>query len=156
MREATGLAHRKLKPAWRAGRVRVRIDGQWAAWCTLGTLIYDEDEVFFDDVLIRPRPPQEHWLLHKPHGVFSTARDPHGRPDLSPWLEQLPQGVFPVGRLDRATTGALLLCDDGDLSHMLLTPDHHVDKTYLLTCAGRFDSTDPRVLALTQGVILRD
>lgn len=118
--------------------------------------MFDEDEVFVDDVLVRPTPPTQYWLLHKPHGVFSTASDPHGRPDLKPWLEGLPQGVFPVGRLDRATTGALLLCDDGDLSHMLLTPEHHIDKTYVLTCRGVFDHHDPRVLSLTQGVELRD
>ncbi|WOC32429.1 MULTISPECIES: pseudouridine synthase [Caproicibacterium] len=71
-------------------------------------------------------------LMHKPAGVLTAARDKK-QPTV---LELVPQelyrrGVQPVGRLDKDTTGLLLLTDDGALAHRLLSPQHHVWKTYL-------------------------
>jgi len=74
-------------------------------------------------------------LLHKPAGVVTTARDPQGRPTV---LDFVPADVrlFPVGRLDRDTTGALLLTNDGDLADRLMHPRHGVRKTYVATVAA--------------------
>ena len=71
-------------------------------------------------------------MLHKPPGVVSAARDPQA-PTV---LDLLPanlyrRGLFPAGRLDKDTTGLLLITDDGALSHALLSPRRHVPKTYL-------------------------
>jgi len=73
-------------------------------------------------------------MLHKPRGVISAARDPKAKTviDLVP-AHLRRRGLFPVGRLDRDTTGLLLLTDDGALAHALLSPRRHVPKSYLVT-----------------------
>ncbi len=102
-------------------------------------------------------PPRIHALLHKPAGVVTTMADPQGRPciaDLVPadWLGRV--GV--VGRLDKPTTGALLITDDGDLSHLLTDPAFHVWKRYVLTLVGDIEAADPRLEQLRAGVMLGD
>ncbi|MBR3494195.1 MAG: rRNA pseudouridine synthase [Clostridia bacterium] len=72
-----------------------------------------------------------HVMLHKPVGVLTAARDPKQPTvmDLLPaWA--VPLGCMPVGRLDKDTSGLLLLTTDGALAHSLLAPGRHVDKTY--------------------------
>lgn len=74
-------------------------------------------------------------------------------------LDLLPEhlrrrGLFPVGRLDKDTTGLLLLTDDGPLGHELLSPKKHVDKVYLAQVEGRVDQSD--VAALAAGMVLGD
>jgi 16S rRNA pseudouridine516 synthase len=64
------------------------------------------------------------------------------------------RGLFPVGRLDKDTTGLLLLTDDGALAHALLSPKKHVDKVYLARVDGQVDQTD--VAALAEGMVLGD
>ena len=64
------------------------------------------------------------------------------------------RGLFPVGRLDKDTTGLLLLTDDGDLAHRLLSPKKHVDKVYLAQVEGRTDRAD--AAALAAGLVLGD
>ena len=68
-------------------------------------------------------------LLHKPPGVVTTARDPHGRPTVVDLVDHEAR-VVPVGRLDADTTGALLLTNDGDLAHRLAHPRYGIDKVY--------------------------
>ncbi len=84
------------------------------------------------------RPPQTTILLHKPKGVLSTCEDPQGRPTV---LDLLSGGwghhrLYPVGRLDKETTGALLLTDDGDLALHLTHPRYHHPKTYRVEVKG--------------------
>ena len=74
-------------------------------------------------------------LLHKPAGVVTTARDPHGRPTVVGLVEH-PARVVPVGRLDADTTGALLLTNDGDLAHRLAHPRYEIDKVYVADVEG--------------------
>mgnify|MGYP001344725139 CR=1 FL=1 len=73
-------------------------------------------------------------MLNKPAGYLSATEDGRGKTvlDLLP-PELQKQGLFPVGRLDKDTTGLLLLTTDGELNHRLLAPARHVDKTYLAT-----------------------
>ena len=73
--------------------------------------------------------PLAYVLLHKPAGVVTTARDPHGRPTVVGLVEHEAR-VVPVGRLDTDTTGALLLTNDGELAHRLAHPRYEVDKVY--------------------------
>lgn len=70
-----------------------------------------------------------YYLLHKPAGYVSATKD-----NLFPTvMELVPKGddLFPVGRLDKDTEGLLLITNDGELAHLLLSPRRHVDKTYL-------------------------
>lgn len=94
-------------------------------------------------------------MMHKPAGVLSATEDASQRTV----LELLPpqyrkKGVFPVGRLDKDTTGLLLLTDDGALAHRLLSPKRHVDKVYYARVDGLLDETDVRAFA--DGMTLGD
>lgn len=94
-------------------------------------------------------------MLHKPAGLLSATED-RSQPTV---VELLPEdlrrrGLFPVGRLDKDTTGLLLLTDDGDLAHRLLSPRKHVDKVYLARVDGVVVSED--IEALAAGLTLAD
>ncbi len=94
-------------------------------------------------------------MLHKPAGVVSATADVRERTVLDLLPEDLRRrGLFPVGRLDKDTTGLLLLTDDGPLAHDLLSPRKHVDKTYLVTVDGVLDGADRAALAA--GLMLGD
>ncbi|HET9074476.1 MAG TPA: pseudouridine synthase [Solirubrobacteraceae bacterium] len=137
MRLAKYLAHAGLASRRRAEEIiaegRVSVDGE-----TVRDPARDVDErrdVRVDGRRLVPPPDREVFMLHKPAGVVSTARDTHGRPtvvDIVPARRRL----YPVGRLDADTTGLILLTDDGELAHRLTHPSFEVDKTYLATVAG--------------------
>jgi pseudouridine synthase len=79
-------------------------------------------------------------LLHKPRGCITTASDERGRKtvlDLLP-AELKKKRLFPVGRLDKDTTGLLLLTDDGELAHTLMHPGSQVEKTYEVGISAPF------------------
>ena len=81
-----------------------------------------------------------HVMLHKPAGLLTAARDKK-QPTV---MDLLPEvyasiGCMPVGRLDKDTTGLLLLTTDGELNHRLLAPGRHVDKTYRAQVDGELD-----------------
>jgi len=131
----------------KAGRVRVN-----GAPGELNTFVGANDIVEVDG---RPVEKQAlaYLLLHKPAGVVTTARDPHGRPTVVGLVPAEPR-VVPVGRLDADTTGALLLTNDGALAHRLAHPRYEVDKVYEVEVEG-----DPDGAALTrlrEGVELDD
>jgi 23S rRNA pseudouridine2605 synthase len=94
-----------------------------------------------------------HVLLNKPRGTITTARDPEGRPT----VVDLVGGdvrIVPVGRLDRDTTGVLLLTNDGPLAHRLAHPRYEVEKVYVAEIQGQPD--DATVRRLAEGVELDD
>ena len=96
-----------------------------------------------------------HIMLHKPAGLLTAARDkkqPTVMDLLPPACASL--GCMPVGRLDKDTTGLLLLTTDGELNHRLLAPGRHVDKTYRATVDGLL--TDEHVAAFAAGLHLSD
>lgn len=72
-----------------------------------------------------------YWMLNKPSGILCVSRDPKAPTviDLLP-PEAQRRGLFPAGRLDKDTHGLVLITDDGALAHDLLSPRHHVPKTY--------------------------
>lgn len=94
-------------------------------------------------------------MLHKPAGVLSATEDGKGKTvlDLLP-KEYSKMGIFPVGRLDKDTEGLLLLTDDGDLAHELLSPKKHVDKIYYVRVEGKLEQAD--CLAFEKGIVLPD
>ena len=94
-------------------------------------------------------------MLHKPAGLLTAARD-RKQPTV---MDMLPEayaamGCMPVGRLDKDTTGLLLLTTDGELNHRLLSPKRHVWKTYEAEVDGPLNQTD--VEAFAAGVPLSD
>lgn len=74
-------------------------------------------------------------MMNKPKGVLSATRDREGRTVVD-LVEGVERNIFPVGRLDKDTEGFLLLTDDGELAHRLLSPACHVPKTYYLEYEG--------------------
>ena len=119
---------------------RVRVNGEPGA---LNTFVEAGDRVELDG---RELAPQRlaYVLLHKPAGVVTTARDPHGRPTVVDLVAHESR-VVPVGRLDADTTGALLLTNDGPLAHRLAHPRYEVEKVYEAAVEG-----EPSELAWTQ------
>jgi 23S rRNA pseudouridine2605 synthase len=128
---------------------RVRVNGQLVR--KLGTLVDDGDRVEVDGVAVKLPAERTYLLLHKPVGVVTTMRDPQGRRSVADLLARRTR-VVPVGRLDYATAGALLLTDDGELAHCLLHPRFGVEKTYRAAIAGRLASEDIR--RLNRGILL--
>lgn len=151
--DATPLSRSQIGRAAKEGRVARRdAEGRLERAPALWELVFEGDEVLLDGARVQPSSPRHYIAFNKPEGVLTTTRDPHGRRSLAPWLERMPDAVFPVGRLDRATTGFLLICDDGDLSHVLLGPRFHVRKAYYLTIRGELADGDPRLGRLLEGV----
>jgi 23S rRNA pseudouridine2605 synthase len=95
----------------------------------------DVDLVEVDGHPVGVRPGLVHYLLNKPPGVVTTARDTHGRPTVVELVPAEPR-VFPVGRLDRETEGLLLLTNDGELANRLTHPRYGVEKEYVAEVAG--------------------
>jgi len=105
----------------------------------------------------RPLPYRRYtWLMmNKPAGVLSATEDGRGRTVvdlLSPELRR--RNLFPVGRLDKDSTGLLLLTNEGRLAHDLLSPRRHVDKAYRVTAQGPLGEADRAAFA--QGITLPD
>ena len=99
--------------------------------------------------------PFVYLMMDKPAGLLSATEDRKQKTVLDLLPEHLQRrGLFPVGRLDKDTTGLLLLTDDGALAHELLSPKKHVDKVYLARVDGRVDGDD--VAALAEGMVLGD
>ena len=98
-------------------------------------------------------PQFVYYLLNKPKGVVSTTADEYGRKNV---ISLIPtkERIYPVGRLDKDTTGLLLLTNDGELTNLLIHPRYHVDKTYRLTISGKVN--DAQLRALRHGVLLDD
>ncbi len=94
-------------------------------------------------------------MLNKPKGVLSASEDKNRETvvDLVP-SELFRQGLFPVGRLDKDTTGLILITDDGDFAHQVISPKKNIFKTYKVTLDG--DLTEEGIALLEKGVTLAD
>jgi 23S rRNA pseudouridine2605 synthase len=144
----SGVAsRRRADELIKAGRVRVN-----GAPGEFNTVVGSRDVVEVDGQRVRPQK-LTYVLLHKPAGVVTTVRDPHGRKTVVDLIGRRP-GVVPVGRLDADTTGALLLTNDGPLAHRLAHPRYEVDKVYVAEVEGRPGREALRQLA--EGVELEE
>ena len=130
---------------------RVVVDGERAE---LGRRVdISSARVEVDGVPLSLREDLVHYLLNKPAGVVTTARDPEGRPTVVSLVPASPR-VFPVGRLDVDTEGLLVLTNDGDLAQRLSHPSYGVEKEYVAEVEG---VPGPGALRrLRQGVELDD
>lgn len=130
---------------------RVTINGETVT--ELGSVVRPGDRVTVDGEAVRAEKPV-YWILNKPAGVLCTNYDPDGRPRVIDLVPQIPQRVYTVGRLDEASTGLVLLTNDGDLAYRLMHPRFGVRKTYLVQVAGYPTAQDLR--QLTAGVWIAD
>jgi len=130
---------------------RVRVDGEVAH---LGQRIDPATvAVTVDGIVVATAPDLVHYLVNKPPGVVTTAADPQGRPTVLDLVPPEPR-VFPVGRLDLATEGLLIVTNDGPLAQLLTHPSHGVPKEYIVQVAGTPSAGALR--RLRQGVDLDD
>jgi 23S rRNA pseudouridine2605 synthase len=157
MRLAKYLAHagvasrRAAEDLIRAGRVSV--DGEVVA--DLGRQVSESAEVRVDGAVVGGPEERAVWMVNKPAGVVSTARDTHGRPTVVSLVRDSSARLYPVGRLDADTTGLILLTNDGELANRLMHPRYEVPRTYVARVAGG-PVGDAAVRALRAGVELSD
>jgi 23S rRNA pseudouridine2605 synthase len=112
---------------------RVTVNGEVAV---LGRRVdVEHDVVAVDGKPVGVKPGLVYYLLNKPAGVVTTAKDTHGRSTVLDLVPGEPR-VFPVGRLDIDTEGLLLLTNDGELANRVAHPRHGVDKEYLAHVDG--------------------
>ena len=95
-----------------------------------------------------------YYMLNKPKGVVSATKDNTADTVLKLIKEPAVKNLFPVGRLDKDTEGLLIITNDGDLAHKLLSPKSHVDKTYLVGIGDSLSEED--IKRLENGVDIGD
>jgi 23S rRNA pseudouridine2605 synthase len=144
-----GLASRRTADALvDAGRVRVN-----GAVAVLGQVVNPAtDRLEVDGQVVPPPAPNQWFVLHKPSGVMTTARDPQRRTTVFSLVPAVP-GLTYVGRLDLLTEGVLLLTNDGTAAHRLTHPSGGIEREYEVTVRGDVESALPR---LRKGVTLDD
>ena len=119
---------------------RIKINGSIA---TLGADVKDGDAVAVDDVLLElSEKKEEYYIMNKPKGVVCTVSDDRGRKTVMDLLPENVGRVFPVGRLDYATEGLLILTNNGDLAFRLTHPKNEIPKTYLVRIEGTMTEKD--------------
>jgi 23S rRNA pseudouridine2605 synthase len=131
----------------------VSINGQIAT--ELGMKIKAGDVVRFNGEKLNVEA-KVYIILNKPKDAITTSDDPDGRNTVMDLFEgKMRERIYPVGRLDRNTTGVLLLTNDGELANRLMHPKYQIDKVYRATLNKSFKSTDMWNLA-NNGVELED
>lgn len=95
------------------------------------------DIITVDGKPLKRAQPFVYFLLNKPKGYVTTVSDPEGRPTVMQLLGTLNERVYPVGRLDYASEGLLILTNDGALAQKLTKAGSHIPKTYLVKINGK-------------------
>ena len=141
----------EVKNLLKAGRVMVNGKKEKSAKLQINE---ETDEICFDGQKL-DYEEFVYYMMNKPQGVISATEDPKHKTVLD-LLDDLARAkeVFPVGRLDIDTHGLLLLTNDGQLAHALLSPKRHVNKTYLAQVDGIMTQEDVETFA--QGIPLKD
>ena len=108
------------------------------------------DHIKVDGKLLRGPERNVYLLMNKPKGYVTTASDPEGRPTVMDLVRNVGARVYPVGRLDYASEGLLLLTNDGDLANYLTRAASHVPKTYMVKVSGQ--PNDDAIAKLRRGI----
>lgn len=106
----------------------------------------EKDTVILSGETVGVAPEFVYYLLNKPAGCVSATEDRNDRTVME-YVPSDRKGLFPVGRLDKDTEGLLLITNDGELAHRLLSPKKHVDKTYYAKVQGIVTQEDVRKFA---------
>jgi len=134
---ASGVASRRKAEELIAAH-RVTLNGEVVT--ELGTKADpDRDKISIDGTPLPRREQFLYFALHKPKGYVTTVDDPQGRPTVMDLIKGVRERVYPVGRLDYASEGLLLMTNDGALAQKLTKAGSHVPKTYLVKISGRPD-----------------
>ena len=144
-------SRREAKDLVKAGRVRV--DNMIASSAEM-KVDGDLSTVYIDGESLDYRK-NRYIMMNKPNGVLSATEDSQQKTVIDLLPENLrKQELFPVGRLDKDTTGLLLLTNDGVFSHNIISPNHHIAKVYRAAVTGILDESD--IAAFEKGITLSD
>ena len=135
-----------------AKKGRITVNGQIVK--ASDTKIDESADVVAVDGQVIAFSSTEYFMLNKPAGVITATLDKKAKTVLDLLDERTRNDLFPVGRLDKDTEGLLLLTNDGDLAHRILSPRHGVWKRYYAEHEGRTGPEDVR--AFEQGLVLAD
>lgn len=111
----------------------------------LGFQVSDKDKVFVNKVLIHPKK-LEYYKFYKPAGYITTSDDEKGRRTIYDIIPKELHKLKPVGRLDKDSTGLLIMTNDGDLINQLTHPSLKVNKTYIVSVEGKINVNDLETL----------
>eukprot|EP01047_Picozoa_sp_COSAG01_P006076 COSAG01_NODE_216_length_21695_cov_83.368772_14_plen_236_part_00 len=118
------------------------------------TVTLPKDRVMLKGELLRVSMARLVYKFFKPKGVITTMDDPKQRQTIKPYLDALKGAVFPVGRLDRESTGLLLLTNDGFLAEKLMHPRYKLKKFYTVGLDRVLQKKD--FMRLESGIMLED
>ncbi len=119
-----------------------------------GTLVDVDADITFNGQALNYKK-YVYILMNKPKGVLSASSDKKKQTVVDLVPEHLRRnGLFPVGRLDKDTTGFLIITDDGDFAHKAISPKYEVYKNYIVTLDGKL--TEDMVKAFADGIVLAD
>src|SRR5580692_7752301 len=131
---AAGISSRRRAEQMIAGG-QVSLNGQVVT--ELGTKADPEhDHIRVNGKLLHGAERHVYLLMNKPKGYVTTLKDPQHRPTVMDLLHRVKARVYPVGRLDYASEGLLLLTNDGEFANLLMKAASHVPKTYMVKIAG--------------------
>lgn len=146
-----GIASRReIKEYGKKGRIKVNDN---PVKSTDYKIDADIDKIEFDGKIVRYEQ-FEYYMLNKPAGTVSATVDNNDKTVIDLIESNRKKDLFPVGRLDKDTVGLLIITNDGELSHNLLSPVKHVDKTYFARVEGRINET--HINKFKEGIILKD
>jgi len=147
---AAGIASRRKAEELIAGGL-VSVNGQVIT--ELGSKADPErDHIRVNGKLLHGAERHVYLLMNKPKGYVTTLKDPEHRPTVMDLLHGVGARVYPVGRLDYASEGLLLLTNDGDFANLLMKAASHVAKTYMVKVAGTPE--EPLLAKLRTGVMI--
>lgn len=142
-------SRRKAKQLILSGRVEVNR----TAICEQGVRVdVNNDLIIVDGKKISLGKEKSYILLNKPKGFISTVSDGRGRKTVLDLVRGINKRVYPVGRLDKDTTGLLILTNDGELTNRLTHPRYNVEKTYEIKIKG--DLSDKDRIRLEKGAFI--
>ena len=145
-----GLASRR-KAEELIGHGKVSVNGQIVD--QLGTKIDPaKDQVEVDGVPVRPASKKIYLKLNKPRGIVSSCVSQRGEPAICDLIKDVEERLYPVGRLDQASEGLMILTNDGELANRLMHPRYEHEKEYLVTC--RLAVTGYQLQQLKNGIVI--
>lgn len=129
----------------------VKVNG--AVTTELGTKVVKSDFITVNGDPIKEKTNTVYIILNKPKNVLTTSSDDRGRKTVLDIVKKQTR-IFPVGRLDRNTTGAILLTNDGELAHRLTHPSYEIERIYIVKLDSEIKFEDAKSISL--GVELED
>ena len=116
----------------------------------LGTKVNVNEEILVDGNSIS-KQDKEYYVLYKPRGVISSAKDDKGRKTVVDLINTNSR-IYPIGRLDYDTTGIILLTNDGEFANLMMHPKNNIEKTYIVKLKGIIDGY--AIKKIKQGVMV--